>query len=632
MLKAERRTVRFDGIWIALWASFILCTTSGFAQSSAASAIVIEGGTLIDGNGGVPARDSVVVIQDNKITAVSRKGQVTYPPNAKIIRADGKFVLPGLWDSQVSNSWHFGEAQLNHGVTSTIDVGTDGETSVPYRDAAMHGKIIAPRGFTGISRLSAASTGVWSSWTGLESPLTPTRVPKSAEETRAMVRARVAAGADYVTFYDGALPIDFYRAGFDEARKTGTPVFTRAYGPVFLPKDAALMGAANLPHSAGIGIAVAKDSSKWNGGGRDDRNELDRYAEMDDAKAKDLIQVLVEHKVALVPTFMINFPGYPKDWAQFEAEGRKLFSEPNLLAYYPATSVSSALANYGRIDRGELRERRMKGYQNAMRFHKMFVEAGGHLVVSGNTNDTKAPGLDLHHEMQIMAEAGISPMQIIVGSTKWPAEMIKKHRILGTVEAGKLGDVIIVNADPLQDIKNLDNIDTVIFDGNVLDCGYHSWYRSPFNNVGSYSPTVEGLAWTAALKKTIRDSAQNEDGGGRAGAARTGTLPNPVNSPQPAIETIEPYMVTQGTQLEVTITGFNFVRRSKAYFDGKPVPLRAVSPNELRITLDGELVKTAGRFDIVVKNPEPLDPSLGNHLWGNGTSNQAHLIVNFKYE
>src|SRR5260370_35258694 len=101
--------------------------------------------------------------------------------------------------------------------------------------------------------------------------------------------------------------MDDYQAAFDEANKAGKPVFARAYGPVLFPKDAALLGAANLPHSAGIGIAVAKDPSKFKQG-RDDRNELYRYAEMNEQKARGLIRALVAHHVALVPTFMINFP------------------------------------------------------------------------------------------------------------------------------------------------------------------------------------------------------------------------------------------------------------------------------------------------------------------------------------
>ncbi len=594
------------------------------AQSQQAPALVIEGGTLIDGNGGMPVQDSVVVIQGNRITSVSRKGQAAaYPANAWVIKADGKYVLPGLFDSQNSYSWYFGEAMLNHGVTSTIDVGTTGETAVPYRDAVFHGKTKGPRAFTGVSRLSVNANALVA--TGLENPLTHTRVPKSAEETRQLVRAWIAAGADYILTYDGALPMDYYQAAFDEANKAGKPVFTRAYGPVLFPKDAALLGSANLPHSAGIGIAVTKDPSKFKEG-RDDRNELDRYAEMDDAKARDLIQVLVAHHVALVPTFMINFPGYPKEWTQFAEEARLLFTNPDLLAYYPANAMRSALQSYLRSDQGDVRERRMKGYQNAMRFHKMFVDAGGHLVVSGNTNDAWVPGVDLHQEMQIMADAGLTPMQIIQGSTKYPAEMLRKQNLLGTVEAGKLADVIIVNADPLQDIKNLDKINTVIQDGKVVELGYHSNYTSPFSNVAAQTISVEGLPWAVEMKKSTRGAEGGPQRGGDDSA-----IPDPPNSPQPAIETMTPIIVKQGESAVITLTGFNFVRRSAVYFNGKPVPFRAVKSTQLEVMLDAEALREGGRFDLVVKNPEPLDPFFVRSMWGNGTSNIAHLIVNYKY-
>jgi len=142
---------------------------------------------------------------------------------------------------------------------------------------------------------------------------------------------------------------------------------------------------------------------------------------------------------------------------------------------------------------------------------------------------------------------------------------------------------------------------------------------------------VEGLPWVSALKGISRGGVQADDGEGRRVVART--LPDPINSPQPAIETIEPYIVTQGSPtLTIAVKGFNFVRRSTVYFDGHPVPFKAVNAAQLEITLDANLLQTAGRFDLVVKNPEPLDPFFRNGVWGNGTSNQAHLIINYKYE
>lgn len=582
------------------------------AQAQQPAALVIEGGTLIDGNGGAPLRDAAIVIQGNRITSVSRRGQVSYPPNAHVINAAGKFVLPGLFDSQVSYSWYFGEALLNYGITSTIDVGTSGETAVPYRDAVFHGKLRAPRTFTSLSRLVAAPEG---NATGLESPFTPSRVPASAQHARELVKLWIDAGADYVILDDGGLPAETARAAFDEALKAGKPVFTRAYGPVMFPQDAARLGSASLPHSAGIGIAVTRDPSKW-AKGRDDRNELDRYAEMDEAKAKALIDVLVARKVALVPTFVINFPGYPRDWDRFAAEGRQLFTDPDLRAYYPASAVDATFARYTRIDQGPLRERRMKGYENALRFHKLFVDAGGHLAISGNTNSTKAPGLDLHHEIQVMADAGLTPMQIIQGTTKWPAEMLGKQDLLGTVEAGKLADVIILGRDPLENVRNMSAIETVILDGRVVERGYHAGYTDVFSNVGTV-PSVDALPWVVALKSVSRAGAE---------------LLDPPSSPQPAIESISPLIVTQGSgPVIVTLKGFHFVRRSAVFFDGRLVPSRIVGPTEIQVTLDRDARRAVGKFDLVVRNPEPIDPLFQKGMWGTGTSNAAHLIVNYQY-
>ena len=85
----------------------------------------------------------------------------------------------------------------------------------------------------------------------------------------------------------------------------------------------------------------------------------------------------------------------------------------------------------------------------------MFADAGGRIVISGNTNSTKAPGLDLQHEIQVMTDAGLTPMQIVQGTTKWPAEMIGKQDLLGTIDVGKLADVIILGRNPLEDTRHM---------------------------------------------------------------------------------------------------------------------------------------------------------------------------------
>src|SRR5262245_37009163 len=108
--------------------------------------LVIDGGTLIDGNGGTPSRDVQIVIQGNRITNIGRKGQ-NRPANAQVINADGKYIVPGLWDAQMNYYWYHGEAFLNNGITSYVGIGDNGEAGVVYDEAVQKGKIRAPRPF-----------------------------------------------------------------------------------------------------------------------------------------------------------------------------------------------------------------------------------------------------------------------------------------------------------------------------------------------------------------------------------------------------------------------------------------------------------------------------------------------------
>lgn len=607
----------------------VACGTGSLQLAAQVETLIIEGGTLIDGNGGVPISNAVIVMSGNRIETISTVSDISYPDDATVIEASGKFILPGLWDSQVSYNWYYGEVMLNYGITSTIDVGNSGEIAIPHRDAVHAGILRAPRTYTGLSRLNRIPDG----GTGLETILTPARDPHSAQEARDLARAFIEAGADALMFNDGSMPLEYYVTAIEEADRTGTPVFTRAYGPIYGPWEAVERSTRNLPHSAGIWRAVTSPVPT----DTDERDRLDMYADMDDDRAKELIQRLIENETALTPTFQANFRGYPAEWARFEAEDRRFFAEadPNLMAYYPSARMQAALAFYGQrgpwsVHDETARERKMIGFKNALRFHKMFVDNGGHLVPGANTNPSRVPGENLHHEIAVFEEAGISPMQIIQGATKWSAEMLLLGDEIGTVEVGKLADVIIVNEDPLRDISNLREIDTVIMNGKVVELGYDVSFHDPFRRDSELNPPVEALHWVAAFKEVAHGARGFRFVGRPPGGPGT-PLPDPVEAPQPAIETITPVMVTQGgPTISITLTGFNFVRKSRVYFNGTSVPYEAKSPTQLEVTIDSSLLHEAGWADIVVVNPEPLNPELG-YPWGNGTSNRAHLIINYQY-
>ena len=586
------------------------------------TSLVIEGGTLIDGNGGTPVLEAVIVITGNKIASVSRKGQLSYPPNAQVIKAGGKFILPGLWDSHGYGTWFLNDMYLNHGVTSIVDNGLGGELSLVHREAVNRGKIPGPRYVTSVGNFSTDP----SYSTGYEPTLFHDRVPKSPAEARELTRGFINAGADFIFFSDGALPVNIIEAIVDEAKQTNVPVVLEGVGPTLTLDKGIELGVTQMTHSAGIARAIAKDPSKWN-------NELDLYADMDDAKAQALIRRLMEKKITLTPNFLNAAPGLPKEWPRFQEEIRELFSDPDILAYFPeVTDVGrirvTALGLLHSPPAPSLEpavlERRRQGYLNMMRFHRMYVDAGWKVTAGGNTNVTKAAGLVLHQELEVFVEGGFTPMQAIQAATKWSAETFHMQDRLGTIEAGKLADLLIVNADPLQDIRNTQKIESIVFNGKVIDRAYHPWPSDPFMDIGNFSwgnPPVESLDWVVALKNATMHS----EGGGAG--ARTAGIPNPLVSPQPAIETITPTLVTEGSPTTtLVIKGFNFVRRMQVFFGGKSVPYRHVSPTELNLTLDETLLRTPGKFDIVIKSPGPI----ATPEWGNGTSNAAHLLVSFK--
>ena len=576
--------------------------------AAAPQALVIRGGTLIDGNGGAPLANSVIVVRGNQIAAVGAAGQVPVPAGAQIVEAAGKWIVPGLWDCQQNFSWFYSELHLNQGVTSICDIGNGDEWSIVHRDAVNRGKLRGNRTWIGIAHLGGVQPDELTGW---ETPLQTRLLPKTVAETRAVVTRLLDAGADQIMFHDGNnFTPEMVKAGCDLAHARGKPCTQRTGGRM-PPAVGAMAGVDIIPHSSGIGQAVQRDGSMITGG------DADRYADMDDAKARALIEILVREDVRPVPNIIHIFPTYPRDWANMYAAVQTAMIDPGLKAYYPLDFYEEMTLTRTRLDTGAVRERRQRSYQNMIRFHKMLIDAGGKPLIGGDTNATKVAGFAVHEEMEIWQEGGIPPMQIIQAATKWVADGMKLGNRIGSIERGRIADIVIVNANPLQDVTNLRQIDTVIFDGKVIDRSFHAWYDSPFRGKVDDIRAVEDLPWVRRIRAEYPAT-----GGGGANA------PDPFESPQPAIMTINPVMLTQGAPTTtVRLQAFNHVARSRVLFDGVSVPWRRINANEIEITLDSELLRRAGRFDVVIANPPPLTAP----KWGNGRSNVAHLLVNYRY-
>ena len=590
-------------------------------------AVVIQGGTLIDGNGGEPVDNSVIVIQGNRIAQVGRAGQVQVPAGAQVIDARGKWVLPGLVDAKANWNWQYGEGFLNWGVTSAMVSGGRNNLGSAVRDAINHGVFPGPRLFQTLVTINGP--GPNRDRADNYRPGAGTRVTKTGEEGVAHVRAMHEAGADIITFQNGDGPPDVFAPAVAEAQRLGLGIDFRAMGPQTRALQVCEMGRGIVyVHTGNVGTQIARDESKW---ARYIALPPDAYSEMDEAKANAAIQKLVACEAYLEPDLMATARGFHKNWKRVQQEARDVFQDPEMLAYYPQHSIRDLWENVQSPEEYLTPEQirvRAAGFANQMRFLKRFVDAGGKIVAASDITQTP-PGLGLHQEITAFVEdVGLTPMQAILAGTSWVADGFRIEDI-GRIAPGKYADILIVNADPLQNIHNLRQVHMVLKDGKVLPRGYTSWFAAHMFEMKDTDadPVVGGEDWAAALKEaTFRPG-----GGGNPNvqgpSAPPPALPDPYLSPTPGIESFAPHTVLRNSpETVVTVKGFNFTKGTRAYFDDFPVPTRVISRTELQMTVPQNLLARAGKFEIVLKNREPLaDPE-----WG-AASNKGYMLVPFEY-
>src|SRR5579871_1348302 len=390
--------------------------------------LVIQGGTLIDGNGGAPVQNSVIVITGNRITAVGRAGAVQVPAGATVINAAGKWITPGLIDSMSFHSWMFNEAYLHFGITTAVPNVGRGDQGLAERDAINHGMFEGPRYFTPIATSNGAAL-------------------KTPDDARARAKQLIAQGADVIGAQDGNAPPEVFAAYADEAHKAGKAAVFRCVGPTTRAKSCVLAGADVMLHTGLVGVEMNKNEEKW-------KSYVglppDVYCDMDPAKEKDMVAFLASHQAAVVPNLIAADHGFPSAWQRMRQEDRELLADPDLRSYYPAYAVADLMDN-NKLPEEELTPTQISirtcGYKNHAKFIGDLIAAGGHALPSMDDSQS-APGLGVIQEMEVFQEdAHVPPMKVLQSATKWPAQHFHLND-LGTIEVGKFADLDILTADP----------------------------------------------------------------------------------------------------------------------------------------------------------------------------------------
>lgn len=581
------------------------CGVMAAAENPSAT-LLITGATLIDGTG-TPARPgAAVLIQGDKIAAVGKAGELQAPPGARTIQADGKFILPGLWDTHIHYRWWHGELMLRYGITTAVDLGNQTEWILALREGVAKSKVRAPRllsagwimsgtppasrrpGRQQIPRTEALQT-----YHVKENFPNNMRILGGPDKMRDFIRSEIDAGVDSIKVFPD-MTRDELRAITGAAHSRGVPVMGHVENAYHSIED----GLDGITHLHGIAQTLMTEKEQADQ--REGRlNTV--YVGLHPEKMDDLISFMVQHNTFLGPCLIHDHAPVIGAVQEFENEDRQIVARPELA--YLADDTRLAMRDYLHMFRNEggrrygefpvkemlppeVVEQFRQGYENGKEFVRRFARAGGRLFIGTDLGGTAfVPGLIVHREMRVwVEEVGLAPMQAILAATRDSAALVRKDAVLGTVEPGKIADLLIVNADPLADIKNTQKIEMVIKDGQIVDRALDPSYASPFREVGS-----EGAHNTSFAV--------------------------------PGIIGLTPRVAVEGaSDTRVELEGSGLHMTSKVYVDGELVPSELVDRDHVAFTIPARLLARGGTRAITVVNRRP----------GGGASKPYAFIVRFK--
>jgi imidazolonepropionase-like amidohydrolase len=402
------------------------------AQPPARPPLAFTHVTVIDGTGAPPQGDMVVVVTGDRITALGPSGKLRPPADALIVAATGKFLIPGLWDMHVHTAltpdgpdYSF-PLLIANGVTGVREMSGPRERLQPYLQEVAEGKRWGPR----MSVAGAVLDGKTPAWPGA----IPIADANQAERVVADLRNE---GAEFVTIY-ALLPREAYFA-----------VAMAAY----LKK---LPFAGHVPASVTVEEAAAA--------GQRSIDHLYRLRHLDSERDATF------HSLALNGTWVV--PTNIADTASVDGSPR----DPRL-KYLPAAigrqwdpreDMRSAAESGAKT--ALARQEKQQDLELVGALHR----AGVALLAGTDTassNPYTFPGFSLHDQLALLVQAGLTPMEALKAATFEAARYLGREKEIGTIETDRLADLVLLDANPLVDIRNTRKINAVVVGGRLLDRG-----------------------------------------------------------------------------------------------------------------------------------------------------------------
>lgn len=412
-----------------------------------APTIAVTHVTVVDVTGGPARQDQTVLIDGSRIAAVGPTGRVRIPQGSRVVDGTGKYLIPGLWDMH-THVVGYGDADsrlalnlsLAHGVTGLRDLGSHPfQTARALRDSIAAGRVLGPR-----LRIAApvvenpqwlSTVRKWEEAAGKSTEWMNGRVgPATPDEARRFVDSAVAMGADHIKVRNW--PVSHVSlALIARAHKQEIPVY--AHGNQPFPTS----GVASLEHSIFPRITEGRDS---------------------------LFRRWAAEGTVMVPTVVASFSRlHPTDSVIAWIDPARL---PKL-RYAPAKKRLDWRQTMEIIAKNE-QPFDWRGHHEGSLDDLRKMRQAGMRILPGTDFGAPLiiPGVDLHEELaKFVDEVGMSPAEALRAATLHPAEFLGIADSVGTIAPGKMADLVLLDANPVEDIRNTRRIAAVFANGRLLD-------------------------------------------------------------------------------------------------------------------------------------------------------------------
>lgn len=411
--------------------------------------VAVRDCTLIEPRRGLVAPHTTILINGERIVARGPTASTPIPSGARIVRASGQFVIPGLWDMHV----HVGAIEedwfplyLANGVTGLREMAASEENAPrqrQYEQDVTRQRRIGPELFWTLFALDAPKID-------------------GAGKARAEVARRAAMGLSYIKIYNG-LSRDAYFAIAEECRKRGLQMVGHIPDSI-RATEAAGAGQASVEHLDGILLECSRKEAeaRW-------LVQRSRYPwkmlldTFDAAKADALIDSFRVGGVWQTPTLMIQHIGALARDGHLPGDIPIQYARRDYLQSWPRESRETAFAQL----EVEPAHRLMAAYRDLVRR----MDQRGVKILAGTDTPFAycLPGFALHQELALLVAAGLSPMAALKAATWNPAEFLHVSQDYGSIEPGKIADLVMLDADPLIAIRNTTRIRAVVRRGRLID-------------------------------------------------------------------------------------------------------------------------------------------------------------------